>query len=192
MIMKNNVEKLLEVLNETSNPSIIAFKLSTFISDLLENKMINLYEAYLLNGEVINYTRKGYLVPAWNGSVRIMNCLMILNQRLVAHLFQDYNYAEQLKNWGIEALQLCAEKRNHYIMDYYMDFFGAGENQMLLQKLLSVREKYELLLDEEGPYHVEVFPYHYCIPEKMLLEEKYIAEREVKEGIEKILIELNI
>lgn len=67
------------------------------------------------------------------------------------------------------------------------------DDTSLLRDLLTVRENYATLNDSEGPYHVEVFPYHYFEPERMLLE-KINMNKEKSIGIdtETILIELNV
>lgn len=50
-----------------------------------------------------------------------------------------------------------------------------------------------MLSDEERPYHVEVFPYHYFEPEKILLEKRDMSrEKNIRTEIETMLIELNI
>lgn len=117
-----------------------------------------------------------------------------MNQRLLALAFGDNDWAKQLQDWGKEAMQLCAEKRPHYVMDRYLEFLNIEEgSDDLLQELLSIREKYVRLGNNEGPFHTEVFPYHYCEPEKILLDRVDLeSERKVSEDIEKILIELNI
>ena len=52
-----------------------------------------------------------------------------------------------------------------------MEFLNVNTDDTgLLRELLTVRENYATLSDEEGPYHVEVFPYHYFEPERILLE----------------------
>ncbi|MDE6641080.1 MAG: hypothetical protein K2K63_11180 [Acetatifactor sp.] len=155
---------------------------------------MNIYEAYLLQWEIINYLRDGYILPAWNGRVQISTCLEILNQKLLALIFNDVNCAKQLVDRGKEALDLCGERRTHYIMDRYMEFLNVNTNDTgLLKELLTVRENYAALSDEEGPYHVEVFPYHYFEPERILLEKINInTEKNIGTDIETILIELNI
>ncbi len=66
------------------------------------------------------------------------------------------DYGNQLREWGMEALQLCGEKRPHYILNKYVEFINFSRNcDMLLQELSDVRKHYTLLSNEEGPYHVE-------------------------------------
>lgn len=192
--MDNNVKRVIQSVKNINNPTVKAKNLSFYLSDCLKIKKINIYEAYLLQWEIINYSRDGYILPAWNGRVQISTCLAILNQKLLALIFNDVNCAKQLENWGEEALDLCCERRTHYIMDRYIEFLNVRpDDTSLLRDLLTVRDNYATLNDSEGPYHVEVFPYHYFEPERMLLE-KINMNKEKSIGIdtETMLIELNV
>ena len=190
--------KILQDVRNTDNPAIKAIRLSVHLSDMLRENKINIYEAYLLQGEIISCRREGYILPAWGNTVQcstvqISDCIAILNQRLLALVFKDYKYADLLKDFGIEALHLCKEKRAHYIMDDYMEFINinAGADS-LLYKLYNARQNYNSLSDEEGPFHVEEFPYHYCEPEKILLgKENLQSMKSISGDIETLLIELN-
>lgn len=177
----------------TDNPILKSAKLTFYISDGLKNQKLNLYEAYLLQQEVICFTRDGYILPAWNGKVRISTCLALLNQRLLAQAFHDMNYVQLLKEYGAEAFGLCAEKGKHYIMDSYNEFLNMDcEQEDLLRKMLAVRESNGSLSDNDGPYHVEVFPWHYFEPERILLENTDMGtDRQISEDTELILIEIN-
>lgn len=100
MRMENDINKIIQDIKYTNNPTLKAMKLSFYLSDRLKNHNLNIYEAYLLEGEIINYMRDGYMLPAWNGWVQISTCLELLNQRLLALAFGDMGYANQLKVWG--------------------------------------------------------------------------------------------
>ncbi len=190
--------KILQDVRNTDNPAIKAIRLSVHLSDMLRENKINIYEAYLLQGEIISHRREWYILPAWGSTVQcstvqISDCIAILNQRLLALVFKDYKYADLLKDFGIEALHLCKEKRAHYIMDDYMEFINinAGADS-LLYKLYNARQNYNSLSDEEGPFHVEEFPYHYCEPEKILLGKGNLQSmKSISGDIETLLIELN-
>ncbi len=106
------------------NPNIKATKLSWYVTDLLKKDALTIYEAYLLHGEILNCKREGYKLPAWNGRVQVSNCLEIINQKLLAIVFGEPEYAEVLKEWGREALQLCKENRTRCIMDRFEDKYG--------------------------------------------------------------------
>ncbi len=192
--MENDIIKVIQAIKDTDNPKIKAYKLTSYLSDLLKKQKITIYEAYLLNGEILNYMREWYRLPAWNGWVQISTCLEIFNQRLLAVAFKEMEYADLLKKWGREALQLCTEKRQHYIIDRFAEFMDIDENSdALLQELLDIRKKYMSLSDNKGPYHIEAFPYHYFEPEKVLLEKKDMTgEKSISTDIETLLVELNI
>lgn len=192
--MENDIVKLIESIRNEDNPIIKAEKLSFYVSDSLKSQRLTIYESYLLHEEILNYMREGYTIPAWNGLVQISTCLEIFNQRLVALVFGDLDNANLLKKWGGEALRLCTEKRSHYIIDRYEAFMNIDNNSdILLEELLAIRKNYASLNDKKGPYHVEVFPYHYFEPEKILLEkEDTIRKKCISTDIETILIGLNI
>lgn len=189
----SDISNLIHEIKETDNPVLKAAKLSFYISDGLRNQRLSLYEAYLLQQEVIQFTREGYLLPAWSGRVQISTCLTLLNQRLLAQAFQDRNYARMLKQWALEAFQLCTEKRPHYIMDNYAGFLEIDrEHTKLLETLSAVRGKYGSMSSDAGPYHVEVFPWHYFEPESILLgKAESDMDKQLSEDTESILIELN-
>lgn len=192
--MKEEFNKILHTVRNTDNPSIKAMHLSIYLSNMLKEGRINIYEAYLLQGEIINYSREGYILPAWNGIVGISKCIEILNQRLLALAFKDEEYANVLKGFGHEALKLCKEKRTHYIMDNYDEYLNMNDESVdWLQKLYHIRKNFVSSSFEEGPYHMEEFPYHYFEPEKMLLDKEELQNmKRVSTDIESLLIELSI
>lgn len=192
--MTDDFNKILLDVRGTDHPSIKANELSVFLSKMLKEKSIDIYEAYLINGEVINYEREGYTLPAWNGIVNISRCLAILNQRMLALAFKDDEYASVLKEFGLEALHLYKGKRAHYIMDHYIEYININdESKDLLQFLYDIRQDYNELSFDDGPYHNELFPYDYYIPEKILLDKEELQNRKnVSSDIEELLIELNI
>ena len=185
---------MIQDIKETENPILKADILSFHISDGLRNQKLNLYEAYLLQWEVLNNTRDGYILPAWNRKVQISTCLALLNQKLLAEAFRDDSCVRLLRQWGMEAFQLCSEKREHYIMDRYNDFLDINQDhgEDLLKDMLNVRNRYDEMSDSDGPYHIECFPYHYFAPEIILLEKTDLSrEKTVSEEVETIVIELN-
>lgn len=193
--MENSTLNMIQNIKETDNPILKASTLSFYISDGLKNQKLGLYEAYLLQWEVIINTREWYMLPAWSGKVQISTCLALLNQKLLAHIFKDSSCIQLLRQWGMEASELCAERRAHYIMDRYHDYLDIDceRNEHLLKEMLHVRKNYDAMSYDDGPYHVEIFPYHYFEPEKILLEKTDLSgEMSVAEDVETILTELNI
>ncbi|WP_459641300.1 hypothetical protein, partial [Flavobacterium sp. CGRL2] len=55
-----------------------------------------------------------------------------------------------------------------------------------------VRNNYNHLNDDLGPYHIEVFPYHFYSPEKILLEKEKSYDCNLGEQIENLIIYLNL
>ncbi len=153
-------KKLMESIQETDLSIIIALELSCYISSCLDNEWISLYEAYLLNIEVISLTR-GSGKCGWEKRVYILDCLKILNQRMLALLYGDLQYAEKMKEFALEAFKLNDEKREHFILDDYVSYIDAHTDKGLLKKLEYARENWEQLLDDDydsGPFPIESFP----------------------------------
>lgn len=191
--LKKEIENLISYVKYESNPLIVANKLSYFLSDALREDKLNLYEAFMINWEEIRFRRIGYTKSAWNGKVRIATCLTILNQKLLANVFDEQIGAEELKVWGLEAYNFNDEKRTHYIMDRYNLFLDANDSPILLEELLKAREEYSERGNDNGPYHTEVFPYDFYKPEEILLKKgqnEYI--KNLDESIEDLIVELNM
>lgn len=187
----------MDIINEvkkSNHPAVRASRLSIYISDKLREKKLSLYEAYLLQCEVIRYKRDSYTLPAWNNKVQISTCLELLNQKLMALAFNDIDYMKHLEIWGMEAFYMCGEKRPHYIMDKYSDFLKADyDSRNLLLELLDIRKKYDSLKYDDGPYHTEAFPYDYFEPERILLDKIDLSkDKFINKEIETILIELSM
>jgi len=190
-LTQDDVDNLINSIKKTDNPILKANYISYFISDAFRENQITLYEAYVLNLEIIKLDRISYTQPAWNRDVRISTCLSILNQYLLAKIFDNNAGAEMLKKIALEAFLLNKEKRSHYIMDHYKSYFETNNLEKLLQQLLDIRNNYNNLSDDFGPYHNEVFPYHFYSPEKILLEKSNSLDQIISNEVENILIYLN-
>jgi hypothetical protein len=63
-------------------------------------------------------------------------------------------------------------------------------------ELLKVRNNNEKLNFDNGPYHIEAFPYLYYSPEEILLNEeekrKYLNSKSLTEDIENLIVELKL
>lgn len=193
-------EDVLELINECKaedHPLILADRLSHFIIQSLREERITLYEAYLIHFEVLKAKRLAYLQPAWNERVQISLCLSFLNQKLLAHVFHEPANAQQLKEWAMEAARLNNEKRRHYIMDQFNLFLDCENDFQLLEDLHHIRESYDNLRDQEGPFHNEVFPFHFHSPEKILLLDRqgrrlYSENKDIRGEIETLLVEVSL
>lgn len=195
-VMRDEAEALIKKIYNENNPSLIADGISHFVIDSLRNNNISLYEAYLVNMEAIKFKRLGYVQSAWNEKVRISTCLALINQKLLAHVFDEDISAMKVKGLALEAYRLNKEKRSHYIMDKYIELLEPSSNIELLLEMLHVRNNYEKLSDDDGPYHNEVFPYHFYSPEEIFLNEgekrKYLNSKNINEDIEELIIQLSI
>jgi hypothetical protein len=191
--LENAKIELLEGLKNIDHPSLMATGISGFIVNAMRNGIINIYEGYLLNWEVVSYQRRSYLERGWKEGVRISICLAILNQRFLAQIFGNNEGAAQLKLWGLEAINLYKSKRAHYILDRYEEFLDAKDAPDLLKVLLDVRNNYQTLDFDKGPYHNEEFPYDFYVPEKILLENGQDYGKMIVNGIiEDLIVELNL
>lgn len=162
------IDDFLIKLKSLNSISAISLNIGILISDLLRIDAITLYEGYVLNTEYLKYRRKFYLEPMQNRSVRISDLLRILNQIHLALAFEEINCVELFNCWLIEAKELNEENRQHEIASN-LDYFN-GVNREGLQRLLEIRELYDKLSDNDGPFPIEQFPYHFYRPEALLLQ----------------------
>ena len=68
--------KLIQDVNNVAHPTIKALHISRFIVSGLKSGELSLYEAFLLNSEVIKFERLSYIQPAWTKQVIISNCIV--------------------------------------------------------------------------------------------------------------------
>lgn len=194
--MKKDIIDLVNSIKSKTNPGIIASEISHFVLESMRKGNISLYEAYMVNYESLKFNRLWYTQPAWGGRSRISRCLDILNQKLLAHVFGENFNSNRMREWGLEAFRLSNEKRKHYIMDRYSMFLDANEQPQLLKELLKYRHNYEKLNFDNGPYHIESFPYSHYSPEEILLDtlslDKYRSNMNLNEEIENLIVEINL
>lgn len=194
IMLKDKVEKLLLDVKEEVNPIIKADEISHFIIEALRQNEISLYESYVMNFEVIKYLYLGYTQPAWCRNVRISTCLTFLNQVLLASVFDDMPAGDRLKQMALIIYKANKENRKHYIMDKYMLFLDAANDLHLLNELNEVREKYEFIDDNAGPFHTEVYPYDFFSPERILQEKEkgecYLRSKTLSDDVIKFISEV--
>ena len=189
---RDRISELISNLTKISNPTLIAYRLSDFIVAGLSEKTVNLYEAYLLNNEVIRFFRLGYTQVAWPHGVQISTCLKIISQCFLAYYFNDESNIRKLECWGREAYKLNRENRPHYIMGRFFEFLDAANSPELLTELQNIRAASPNLSFNKGPYHNEVFPYDFFSPELLLLEkDRSYACLEAGDGIWEIILALD-
>ena len=188
------IQSLLLFIKEQQNPLLIANRLSYFIADSLRDNRCSLYESYLLNDYVLQLKRDGYIKPAWMSKVQISTCLSLLNQLLLCRFFQDQDPTQRYRDWCNEACRLNQEKRPHYIMDRFTDFLDAPDRPALLTELAAVRHNYAMMSDDNGPFHVESFPYDSYSAEELLLNPKNDVRhaRDVSPSICELIVTLSV
>lgn len=207
--MAKTFEELITAIQENENPSIIATKINIFISNKLREGELSLYEAYTLNGEVLNLERRVYTKMVWRRTTRISNCIAFVNQILIAILFDEIEYSEKLKEMAKEAFKLNTEKRSHYIMDNFDMYINAANNEELLKEIAGKRVRYDIALEkylagkrvtrdewkefqeDNGPFLTETFPLDKFEPENLLLsKETFNEEKKLSKEVEDVIVEI--
>lgn len=187
------ISGLIAVVRGEKNPIVVANNINYFLSDAMRENTISLYEGYLLNWEILRFRRFGYTNSGWGRKVRITICLELMNQKLLAHIFDEAVSAQRLEEWGLEAYRLNDERRPHYIMDNYLNYLNANNYPDLLFNLQKIREQYQQLSFDDGPYHNEVFPAHHYSPEAILLGQQELhIDKKLNEVIEELIYEINM
>lgn len=151
------------------HPLIQSDDLLHYISDRLRDGKVNLYSAFLLSHEALRIGRNGYLQPAWNYNLSISGLLRIFMHCLTARAFRADRMATIAEDWLVNDASHLHEHRPHFFSDQLSDGSALTRNSAFLQSLSEMRGQYDSLDDDDGPFHVEVFPWHYAAPERELL-----------------------
>ena len=190
-LLEAKAKALIENVKLQTTPGNRSFEIGVFVSQGLRGKEITLYEAYLLSGMKMEFTRLSYVQPAWSNRVCISILLELLNLRLLAAAFEKKSEEVRWTGYAREAYSMNHEKRPHYILDHYQEYLGETISPKLLQNMKDVRASRSKPFDN-GPYHTEVFPYDKCNCEELLLQGKTLPRRtkKVYNAIENVLVEL--
>ena len=191
MELDEKAKALIESVKAQTTPGNRSLDISVFVSQSLRGKELNLYEAYLLSGMKMEFTRLSYVQPAWSNRVRISILLELLNLRLLAAVFEEKSEEVRWTRYAKEAYSMNQEKRPHYILDHYPEYLEETISSEFLQSLKDVRASRSKPFDN-GPYHTDVFPYNKCKCEELLLQGKTLPRRNQKvcSAIENLLVEL--
>lgn len=189
--LEERVKALVEKVKAQTTPGNRSLEIEIFVSRAMREKEINLYEAYLVSGMKMEFTRLSYVQPAWPGRVRISILLELLNLRLLATAFEEKDEERRWIGYAKEAFSMNQEKRPHYILDHYQAYLEETILPEFLQNLKDVRASRSKPFDN-GPYHTELFPYNKCKCEELLLQGKTLPRRNKKicGCIENLLAEL--
>ena len=109
--------------------------------------------------------------------------------------FEEPHMANTVKLWLNEDILLLKENRNHYIINMLRKDIDIDPKQDWLKELSEVRHNYNNLSDDDGPYHVEVFPYHYVSPEDALLNQKdkmKFSRDRINSAVEELIVAISI
>ena len=191
--LEEKAKALIENVKAKTNPANRSLQISVFVSRCLREKEINLYEAYLLSGIEMEFSRLSYVQPAWSIRVHIRILLELLNLRLLAAAFEEKSEEIRWIGYAKEAYSMNQERRQHYILDHYQEYLEETISPKLLQNLKDVRSSRSKPFDN-GPYHTDVFPYNKCKCEELLLQGKTFPHRNKKVcgSIENLLAELSL
>jgi len=189
--LEEKAKTLVENVRAAITPGSRSLEISVFVSKALREKEINLYEAYLVSGMKMEFTRLSYIQPAWSNRVRISILLELLNLRLLAAAFEEKDEERRWTEYAKAAFSMNQEKRPHYILDHYQEYLKETIPPEFLQTLKDVRASRSKPFDN-GPYHTDLFPYNKCKCEELLLQGKTLPRRNKKicGSIENLLVEL--
>ena len=189
--LEEKANALIERVKAAATPGNRSLEIGVFISQGLRGKEINLYEAYLLSGVKMEFTRLSYVQPAWSNQVRISILLELLNLRLLAAVFEEKSEETRWIGYAKEAYPMNQERRPHYILDHYQEYLKETIPPQFLQNLRDVRASRSKPFDN-GPYHTDVFPHNKCKCEELLLQGKTLPRRNKKvcSTVENLLAEL--
>lgn len=186
----------------TSRPEICdhplrqADELHFYIFDRLRDGDVDLYSAFLLAHEALRIGRYGYLQPAWNHKLSISGMLRLFMHCLTARAFRADTLATIAENWLINDATRLQERRPHFFTDRLADGRALITDGAFLQSMSEIREQYGSLNDANGPFHVDVFPWHHAAPERELLmpdsrpEFRIVAS--VDAEIENLIVDLHV
>lgn len=173
---------------------IQADELSIYISGRLRDGGVNLYSAFLLEHEAVRIHRNGYLQSAWNHRLSISGLLRIYMNCLTARAFHADKMAAVAEDWFSDDISRLQKRRPHFFTDRLSEGRALITNGAFLQLLSEMRDRYDSLNDDEGPFHVEVFPWDYAAPERELLkpgsQPQFRQTSPIDPEIEDLIVEL--
>ena len=153
-----------------SNPGLNASHITWYVTDRLRAGSINLYSAYLLMHEALRFERETYTQPAWKQRMRISQLLRIYYDVLTGRALGCTSEADEAAEWFIADAPLLQELRPHFLADRRGDGLALLSDGDFYKKLSDLRQRFNSLSDESGPFPPEVFPFDFAAPERELLE----------------------
>ena len=89
-------------------------------------------------------------------------------QRLVALATGETEISQLLARWLKEDAPMLKEQRAHCLAQHILANPVADPSTHILAEMSRIRRQCEHVSDDDGPYHVEVFPYEHYSPEDIL------------------------
>lgn len=151
------------------HPLLQADDLSIYISSRLREGGVDLYSAFLLEHETVRIWRNGYLQPAWNHRLSISGLLRIYMICLTARAFHADRMAAIAEDWFGDDISRLQIRRPHFFTDRLSQGRALITDAAFLQLLSEMRDRYDSLNDDDGPFHVEVLPWDHAAPEREIL-----------------------
>jgi hypothetical protein len=152
-----------------SNPSTQANEVRRAIVRGIRDSSLTLYEGYQLHCEAIRIERIAYTQSAWGRQLSISGLLSIVMHALTAKAFGLNDAASNYERWYVDDFPLLGERRPHFLTTAYPGNSGWIADVGFLQHIHTTRVNYDKLSDDDGPYAIEVFPYDFAAPERVLL-----------------------
>lgn len=155
-------------------PALQADSLNLYIHARLRSASIDIHSAFQLHHEAVRFGRLSYRQPAWGQKLYLRGIIQILMHGLTAHALGCIDQAKITEDWFIEDLPLLREIRPHYIGDQLNQGRQLFHDDNFIRLLADTRRlcNEKSLRGEDlpdGPYHFDVFPYDYAVPEQELL-----------------------
>tara|TARA_R110002049_G_C9017041_1_gene551058 strand:- start:390 stop:956 length:567 start_codon:yes stop_codon:yes gene_type:complete len=177
-----------------SNPSTQANEVRRSIVRGMRDGALTLYEAYLLHCEALRIDRIAYTQSAWGRQLSISGLLSIVMHSITAEAFGLHDAASTYERWYVDDFSQLGERRPHFLTAAYPGTTGWRNDLNFLRRLNITRIEYDRLSDNDGPYPIEVFPFHFAAPELALIGEPVDAflnaKRDVSDAVGDAIVEL--
>jgi hypothetical protein len=113
---------------------------------------------------------------------------------MTARAFGEDRIASTAATWLNEDAPHLREYRSHFLTDQLRDGSTWRFDHGALSTLSEMREQYDSLDDDLGPFHFEVFPWHYAAPERELMmpgsEAAFQCTKSIDPEIEGLIVDL--
>jgi hypothetical protein len=176
------------------NPRVQAGALTRYVSDRIHAGDIDLYSAFQLAHEAVRIHRFSYRQSSWGWTVGIRDLQMTYMLTLTARGLGCSQQAEIAEAWFMEDIPLLDEKRKHHFTEGLADGKKLLTDRRFLEQLGAIRRDYDRISDDDGPFHVEVFPYDFAEPEQEVLNpgsrQEFKHSGSIDSEIEEVLVEL--